>query len=46
MVLFPTDGRYLIPLKDAVRKAEGIEEGDVVVVLCPARRMMSWRSAS
>ncbi|MEV6874757.1 DUF1905 domain-containing protein [Amycolatopsis sp. NPDC051128] len=39
MVLFPHDGRHLIPLKDAVRKAEGIEEGDVVVVvLCPARR--------
>ena len=38
MVLFPTDGRYLIPLKDAVRKAEGIGDGDVVsVMLRPAR---------
>ena len=37
--LFPKDGRYLIPLKAAVRKAEGINEGDVVAVtLRPARR--------
>jgi hypothetical protein len=37
--LFPRDGRYLVPLKDAVRKAEGIGEGDVVaVVLRPGRR--------
>jgi len=35
--LFPRDGRYLVPVKDAVRKAEGIGEGDVVaVVLRPA----------
>ena len=35
--LFPRDGCYLVPLKDAVRKAEGIGEGDVVaVVLRPA----------
>ena len=30
--LFPKDGRYLVPLKDAVRKAESIDEGDVVAV--------------
>src|ERR1700742_3207160 len=37
--LFPRDGRYLVPLKDAVRKAEAIGEGDVVaVVLRPARQ--------
>lgn len=37
--LFPKDGRYLVPLKDAVRKAEGVSEGDVVaVVLRPAPR--------
>ena len=37
--LFPRDGRYLIPLKAAVRQAEDINEGDVVrVVLRPARR--------
>ncbi len=28
--LFPKDGRYLMPLKDAVRRAEGIEPGQVV----------------
>ena len=26
--LFPKDGRYLVPLKDRIRKAEGIELGD------------------
>ena len=37
--VFPKDGRYMVPLRDAVREAEGIEEGDVVaVVLRPARR--------
>ena len=36
--LFPRDGRYLIPLRVAVREAEGINEGDVVaVVLRPGR---------
>ncbi|MER7005197.1 DUF1905 domain-containing protein [Dactylosporangium sp. NPDC000555] len=36
--LFPKDGRYLIPLKVAVREAEGINEGDVVAVtLRPGR---------
>ncbi|WP_433370519.1 DUF1905 domain-containing protein [Actinoplanes sp. CA-142083] len=35
--LFPREGRYLVPLKDAVRKAEDIGDGDVVtVVLRPA----------
>jgi hypothetical protein len=28
--LFPKDGGYLVPLKDRVRAAEGIEPGDVV----------------
>jgi len=28
--LFPKDGRYLLPLKDAVRRAAQIEPGDVV----------------
>ncbi|MET8146919.1 DUF1905 domain-containing protein [Actinoplanes sp. NPDC049668] len=37
--LFPREGRYLVPLKDSVRRAEGIGEGDVVaVILRPARR--------
>jgi hypothetical protein len=30
--LFPKEGRYLVPLKDAVRKAEGLEVGDVVTI--------------
>jgi hypothetical protein len=28
--LFPKDGRYVVPLKSAIRKAEGIELGDSV----------------
>jgi hypothetical protein len=30
--LWPKDGRYLVPLKDQVRKAEGIELGDTVTI--------------
>lgn len=30
--LFPKDGRYLLPLKAAVRRPEGLGEGDTVVV--------------
>jgi hypothetical protein len=30
--LFPKDGRYLIPLKDAVRTPAGIEVGQVLAV--------------
>lgn len=30
--LFPKDGGYLLPLKDAVRRAEGIDEGDTVAL--------------
>ena len=30
--LFPKDGLYLVPLKDVVRKAEGLAEGDRVTV--------------
>jgi hypothetical protein len=30
--LFPKDGGYLLPLKDAVRKPEGISVGDEVTV--------------
>jgi hypothetical protein len=30
--LFPKDGTYLVPVKSAVRRAEGLEIGDVVVV--------------
>ncbi len=30
--LFPKDGRYLVPIKASVRKAENLEEGDNVAV--------------
>ena len=30
--LFPKDGRYIVPLKDKVRKAERLEVGDTVTV--------------
>jgi hypothetical protein len=30
--LFPKDGRFLLPVKDAVRRAEGLELDDVVSV--------------
>ena len=35
--LFPKDGRYLLPLKDAVRKPAGIGEGDDVQVSMAVR---------
>ncbi len=30
--LFPKDGRYLVPIKANVRKAESLEEGDTVTI--------------
>jgi len=30
--LFPKDGRYLVPVKAAVRRAEGLELGDEIAV--------------
>lgn len=30
--LFPKDGRYIVPVKTWVRKAEGIDVGDMVTV--------------
>lgn len=30
--LWPKDGRYVVPLKAAVRRAEGLEQGDTVSV--------------
>ncbi len=30
--LFPKDGRYLVPIKANIRKAETLEEGDIVTV--------------
>ena len=31
--LWPKDGGYVVPLKDSVRAAEGVQLGDVVTVL-------------
>jgi hypothetical protein len=36
--LFPKDGRYLVPVKDVVRKAEGLALGDTVEVELAIRR--------
>ncbi len=30
--LFPKDGRYIVPIKASVRKAEGLDIGDTVTV--------------
>ena len=30
--LFPKEGRYLVPIRANVRKAEGLEQGDTVVI--------------
>jgi hypothetical protein len=30
--LFPKDGSYVLPIKDAIRKAEGLTLGDTVTV--------------
>jgi len=30
--LFPKDGAYLVPIKAAIRRAEGVEEGDEVTL--------------
>jgi hypothetical protein len=30
--LFPKDGNYIVPLKDSVRKAEKLDEGDTVTI--------------
>jgi hypothetical protein len=30
--LFPKDGRYIVPLKDLVRRAEGLDVEDVVAI--------------
>ena len=30
--LFPKDGRYIVPIKANVRRAENLEEGDTVTV--------------
>ena len=30
--LFPRDGRYVVPVKDAVRRAEALEVGETITV--------------
>lgn len=35
--LFPKDGLYLVPLKDSVRKAESLKEGDNVTIQLQVR---------
>jgi len=35
--LFPKNGRYVVPLKDAVRRAEGLDVGDTVAVQLTVR---------
>jgi len=35
--LFPKDGRYLVPIKASVRKAEHLEEGDKVTIRLDVR---------
>jgi hypothetical protein len=35
--LFPKDGRYLVPIKASVRKAENLEQGDNVTVRLEVR---------
>ena len=35
--LFPKDGRYLVPIKASVRKAENLKEGDRVAVRLEVR---------
>jgi len=35
--LFPKDGRYLVPIKASVQKAEHLEEGDQVTVRLEVR---------
>lgn len=35
--LWPKDGRYIVPIKASVRKAEKLEEGDAVTVRLEVR---------
>jgi hypothetical protein len=35
--LFPKEGRYLVPIKNSIRKAEKLQEGDKVTVRLEVR---------
>lgn len=35
--LFPKDGRYIVPIKASVRKAENLADGDIVTVRLEVR---------
>ena len=35
--MFPKDGRYIVPIKASVRRAENLEEGDKVTVRLEVR---------
>jgi hypothetical protein len=37
--LFPKDGRYLVPIKDSVRKAEQLELNDEVTIELEVRKL-------
>jgi hypothetical protein len=37
--LFPKDGRYLVPVKDSVRKAEQLELDDKVMIELEVRKL-------
>ena len=47
--LFPKDGRYLVPLKDVVRRSAGIEVDQVLAVGLnvgrPVRGAGTWKEA-
>ena len=30
--MFPKDGRYVLPIKTAIRRAEGLDDGDAVAI--------------
>jgi len=36
--LFPKDGRYVVPIKDAVRAAEGLADGDLALIQIVVRQ--------
>lgn len=41
--MFPKDGRYVLPVKAAVRRAEDLDDGDVPTVRL---RLRSWQAST